>query len=867
MIPKKKAKKTKKPAKKLIKTYLTKKGYTIIKEHFGFRDIHKCKKELTVAPFVNKEFAARPSPFAVYLENSKKLYIPKHYGFKTFGEPDENRMSAGTDIDLEFKGDLRDYQKPIVKAFLDTCEEGGTLTSQTYGGVISVPCGFGKCLGINTPILMFDGSIKMVQDVVVGDLLMGDDSKPRKVLSLARGRETMYKVIPIKGKPYIVNKSHILSLKSSTNWSKKYYKGCKVDMSVTEYLGLPKSFHGKGGPLLGYKVPVEFPKKQIYMHPYLLGFWLFNQTDDYDTMIIKQASQFKKIEKLFSLIYPKLYLCYLDNYNYKILGKGELTFKENRFLKHLKYYGLFDDQFIPKQFKCNVKSYQKELLAGIIDTCGVLNKGCYEVINTNKRLIDDLIYVCRSLGFAAYPMEVILNGEKYYKTNIHGEGLETLPIVSKNKKSDKRGQIKDALSSRIRLEKLEVDDYYGFTIDGNHRFLLGDFTVTHNTIMSLNLVTQLKKKTLIIVHKEFLIDQWVERIKQFLPYARIGLIRQKKIDVKNRDIVIGMLQSIAMKNYSMDIFKDFGFCIIDECHHIAANVFSRALPKIGCKYMCGLSATPTRDDGLSKVFKWYLGPIVYKVNKRDDDNVKVNILQIKSDAQPYTKIELTNFGKVCMARMINNICAYEKRTNLIVELVRSMLLEDRKILILSDRRAHLKEMYDKISENVSKNVGYYVGGMKQSSRKESESMDIILGTFSMASEGMDIPALDSIILASPKSNICQPIGRILRKKHTDKPALVYDLVDEFSHFYRQGLKRRKFYKKSKYHIIVSKIYDTEATNIEDMLKQINDSQEKIADSVFSSSSNSDEQTTKKKKFKKSKKSKKKTLMDLAECPL
>ena len=865
MKPKKKAKKTKK-TKKIVKTYLTKKGYTLIKEEFGFRDIHKCKKQLTVAPYVNKEFAAKPSPFAVYLENSNKLYIPKHFGIEMFGEPDENRMVEGKDIDIEFKGELRDYQKPIIKAFMDTCQEGGSLTSQTYGGVISVPCGYGKCLGKDTPVMMYDGSIKMVQDVVVDDLLMGDDSKPRRVLSLARGREMMYKVVPVKGEPYVVNESHILSFKCSTNWSKKYYKGLKVDMPILEWMNLPPSFHGPAGPLVGYKVPVEFKKQQVFIHPYLLGYWLFNQSNDFDVLSIKNAKVFKKLEKIINLIYPKLYLCYLDNQDYKILGKGDLKYQDNRFLKHLKYYGLFSSLFIPKKFKCNIKNYQLELLAGILDSCAILNKGCYEVMTTNKVLLDDLIYLSRSLGYAAYPMEVVIKGVKYYKTNIHGENLELLPIVNESKKSEKRNQIKDALCSRIKLEKLDVDDYYGFSIDGNRRFLLGDFTVTHNTIMSLNLISRLKKKTLIIVHKEFLIEQWIERIKQFLPYARVGLIRQKKTDVKNRDIVIGMLQSIAMKNYSNDIFQEFGFCIADECHHLSPNVFSRALPKIGCKYMCGLSATPRRDDGLSKVFKWYLGPIIYKVTKRTNDNVKVNILQIKSDTLPYTKIELTNFGKVCMSRMINNICEYEKRTNLIIELVKTMLLEDRKILILSDRRQHLKSMFDKISEKITKNVGYYVGGMKPSQRKESEGMDVILGTFMMASEGMDIPALDSIILASPKSNICQPIGRILRKKHVDKPALVYDLVDEFSHFYRQGLKRRKFYKKSKYHIIVSKIYDTEATSVNNMIEQINENQVTIAESVFSSESSEDSKKAKKSAKKKPKKIQKKTLEELNECP-
>ena len=153
------------------------------------------------------------------------------------------------------------------------------------GGILSLPCAFGKCLGIDTPVMMYDGMIKKVQDIVVDDLLMGDDSTPRKVLSLARGKDTMYKVTPKSpaSNSYIVNESHILSLKCSTNWSlaeqpgvasKKYYKGALIDISVTDYLNLPPSFHRLGGPLLGYKVAVDYPEIKIDFDPYIVGVWL-----------------------------------------------------------------------------------------------------------------------------------------------------------------------------------------------------------------------------------------------------------------------------------------------------------------------------------------------------------------------------------------------------------------------------------------------------------------------------------------------------------------------------------------------------------------------------------------------------------------
>ena len=259
--------------KKLIKTILTSRGYSIIKEHFGFRDINRTKRELTVSPYVNENYAAKPRPFPVYLESQSKIYLPKHYGIETFGDPDKvKEIAKGNDIELEFKGSLRPKQLAPVKAFMDSCE-AGSLSMKSNGGIISIVCGGGKCIGKNEEVMMADGTKKFVQNILVGDKIMGDDSTPRTILSLARGREQMYRVVPKKGKPYVVNESHILSLKCSCKKS-RYPKGTKVDMSVKDYLALPKSYHGPAGPLLGYRVPVEFPEKEIDMEPYALGYWL-----------------------------------------------------------------------------------------------------------------------------------------------------------------------------------------------------------------------------------------------------------------------------------------------------------------------------------------------------------------------------------------------------------------------------------------------------------------------------------------------------------------------------------------------------------------------------------------------------------------
>lgn len=339
------------------------------------------------------------------------------------------------------------------------------------------------------------------------------------------------------------------------------------------------------------------------------------------------------------------------------------------------------------------------------------------------------------------------------------------------------------------------------------------------TIIALYLIAQLKKKVLIIVHKEFLINQWRERIAQFLPDARVGLIKAQTVDVRHKDIVLGMLQSISMKEYDDSTFSSFGFTIIDECHHIGAEVFSRALPKINSWYSLGLSATPKRKDGLSKVFHWYLGPMVYQVKKRDGMKVDVKVLNYYCNDQAYNKEEVTGFGKMCMPRMINNITQYRRRTELIIELVKKLRHDNKKILILSDRRQHLKDLHALVEMWGKASVGYYVGGMKQTALSKSERNDVILGTYTMSSEGMDIPDLDSIIFASPKSDIVQSIGRVLRKNHATNP-IAWDVVDNFGPFVNQYKKRRAYYRRLKYAIHIYDVVDDPAQPLEHTLAQL-----------------------------------------------
>jgi superfamily II DNA or RNA helicase len=321
------------------------------------------------------------------------------------------------------------------------------------------------------------------------------------------------------------------------------------------------------------------------------------------------------------------------------------------------------------------------------------------------------------------------------------------------------------------------------------------------TSLSLYMISQLKKKTLVIVHKEFLLNQWIERIQQFLPKARIGRIQGQIIDIEDKDIVIGMLQSLSMKEYPQSVFESFGFTIIDEVHHISSQTFSNALFKIVTKYMLGLSATMNRKDGTTRVFKMFLGDIIYKGKRDEERNVIVRGIEYHVDDDDFNNV-ITDFrGNVAYSSMISKLCEYSRRSEFILKILVDLLKEDnqQQVIVLAHNKNLLKYLHDAIKTRNISTVGYYVGGMKEQALKESEGKQVIIATYSMAAEGLDIKTLTTLIMATPKTDIQQSVGRILREKHSQP--IVVDIIDSHEPFKNQWKKRRAFYMKEKYKIV------------------------------------------------------------------
>ena len=309
------------------------------------------------------------------------------------------------------------------------------------------------------------------------------------------------------------------------------------------------------------------------------------------------------------------------------------------------------------------------------------------------------------------------------------------------------------------------------------------------TVVALKLISLIGKKTLIIVHAEFLLEQWSQRIKQFLPDARIGIIRQSSCEYSDCDIVIGMLQSIIKRDYPPECYKGLGMMIIDEAHHICSKSFSSIFYKVQTKYMIGLSATPDRKDGLTKVLYWFLGPQIVDIKRESDKPVIKFVYNQTPGVEKFNKI-----GKLNNPIMITDLTLNKERNELIIKTIQELLVESRKILVLSERRNHCEYLVNEL-KLLGISCGLYLGGMKQNSRNETVETNVIIGTYQASGEGFDVPTLDTLILSTPKSDIQQAVGRILRQKNQNTP-LVMDIVDCFSLFRGMYYKRKKFYNNS-----------------------------------------------------------------------
>lgn len=278
----------------------------------------------------------------------------------------------------------RPYQETALQTILAARQRGLQRV------LVTMPTGTGKCLGRDTPVLMYDGSIKPVQEIAVGDQLKGPDSTPRTVLSICSGVDRMYRVIPNKGEPYRVNEPHILSLKMthSQECGGLFRTGNIVNISVRDYLAQNRTFRHCAK---GYRVPVEFPAREVVIDPYYLGVWLGDGIShstsviSIDREVIEYLRQYAERSGLNLITNP-----YKNRATRYSITSG-IGAKKNPLWDALRDYALLKNKHVPTAFKCNTRDVRLQVLAGIVDSDGHLSSGVYDITFKNKTLADDTV--------------------------------------------------------------------------------------------------------------------------------------------------------------------------------------------------------------------------------------------------------------------------------------------------------------------------------------------------------------------------------------------------------------------------------------------------------------------------------------------
>lgn len=300
------------------------------------------------------------------------------------------------------------------------------------------------------------------------------------------------------------------------------------------------------------------------------------------------------------------------------------------------------------------------------------------------------------------------------------------------------------------------------------------------TVAACALMAKMQVPTLVVVHKEFLMNQWKERIAQFLPGVEIGTVQQNVCDYEGKNVVIGMVHSLGSKRYADEFYDWPGLVIVDECHRIGAYTWAPVPQKFRARWRIGFSATPRRKDGADAVLDYHLGPMLFAAKERRMTP------KIKRVWTKFRLIKTANFNPNLAKKglVLRFLCASRPRNQVIVDQLVEAVKSDRKVIVLSERVQHLKDLdmqfhrtwptvYGKVPA-----TDYYIGGRKKAELDVAKEARVIFATSQYAAEGLDIPALDTLFLTTPMGDVEQAVGRILRPHDGKKAPVVVDFRDD-----------------------------------------------------------------------------------------
>jgi len=665
---------------------------------------------------------------------------------------------------------LRPRQSQLVDRSIASLDQHGNTLAVAPTG----------CHAPGTLILMYDGSTKMVEDIVVGDQLMGMDSLPRQVLDLHRGRDDMYEVRPMKGESFVVNAGHMLTL-VRTNEGKGCRGGEIVDIPLSQYLNATATIRHLHKL---FRVAVDFPIREIpVLDPYFLGVLIGDgglkhsigiTTPDSEIAetIYWQADQLNlsvRVEQLPNNLANTYYL----------VGTRGVSNVLIDVLRDLGLYGLgAKDKFLPEAYKFGNRATRLAIMAGLLDTDGHLSRGrLFEFCSRSKRLAEDVAFVARSLGFMANLRCKKVADTDYWRIFISGDCHE-IPVRIGRKQAPLRRQIKDVRRTGFTVHAKGMGDYYGFTVDADHRYLLADFTVTHNsgkTIMlsavAGNVLANLDLKACILAHRDELTRQNHSKFKRVNPGISTSVFDADEKSWSGQ-ATFAMVQTLS-RNTHLKAMPTIDLLVIDEAHHAASPTYRKIVDQVldtnADAQIFGVTATPNRGDGkgLREVFSNVADQITLGELVRTGYLVPPRTFVIDVGTQG----ELSRVSRTSMDFDMNEVASIMNKAPITEAVIRHWRdkAHDRKTIVFCSTVAHADSVCEAFNRAGIASVLIH-GELSDADRQqrladfESGVAQVVVNV-AVLTEGYDYTPTACIILLRPssyKSTLIQMIGRGLR---------------------------------------------------------------------------------------------------------
>ena len=810
--------------------YLGQKGYTIKKENLEREEQLALRKDLMVKPFVPKSSMVKAEAFAIYRESNKKFYIPRYYGIETYGKPEMNKIDNYERIDLTFNGELREHQNPTVNKFVKHAIKKG-------GGLLELYTGYGKTVCA----LKIIAELKAKTIIVVHKefLLRQWVERIEQFLPGAKVGRLQGPIVDIEGKDIVIAMLQSLSMK---DYDIKLFKSFGLTI-VDECFPYKQHIHtDKGAVRIGSLYEKWENKEEL---PKILSFNRETKQFEYKKMTYAWRKEKEDLIKI--KLSKKVINCTPEH---KILTtKGYV--EANKLNEGDLIISKYDENHINNIISPALNEDQLQVVYGSYLGDGhvdITKKNRYRlrIIHCKKQKeycewkanmfgIAELKYVEKN-GYSQKPAyrfqtkifdleDEIPKNTKIVpdwlldKLDIRGIAIWYMDDGSINKRELKDGSISNYISIHsnnfdYEIQEKFVKKFAQYGIDCTISKTKGKYYYLRfnkeNTLKLLQLISpyiQASMRYKIDVRKENY--EWDSK---FLDYGLLKVTGKSYLKNKGAngckkpyvyDIEVEDNHNFVLGTKTFGKQKDFiDGPVSSNCHHIGAEVFSRALFKVVTNYTLGLSATMKRKDGLTKVIKMFMGEVVVKKEREGKENVCVKTINYAVVDEDFNRVELNFRGQTHYSLMIKKLCEFNPRREFILKILERILKEEddeSQIMILGHNRNLLTYLHDAIKYRGLATVGYYVGGMKEEELKISEGKKIVIATYAMAEEGLDIKTLTTLIMATPKTDVTQAVGRILRKKSKQK--LVVDIVDSHDMFQRQYIKRRRFYNKQNFKIM------------------------------------------------------------------